>query len=128
LLNALCSEQGCTATAHLACLSHHFVEKQPDYGIIPRGGSCPGCSSYVLWGDILRGCHCRHAEITTTPESEEDDDVAELSNEVPTSVKKASDPPLVGNKKENNGKVKRRVPTKKGWYLLPLLHERYWIN
>ena len=75
----------CDATAHLVCLEHHFSE-QDDFEIAqaPRGGDCPQCSSYVLWGDIMRGCSRRHdwgAAIKRMLDAE-DEDEQELGPEI----------------------------------------------
>ena len=42
------------------CLSEHFLNSQiTNNGLVPRGGICTSCSTYVLWGDIIRGCYRR---------------------------------------------------------------------
>lgn len=49
--------------------------------IIPRGGSCPTCRSYVLWGDIVKGCYRRRAgKAIQEDEDEDDEEVGELSS------------------------------------------------
>ncbi|KAH8112308.1 hypothetical protein DFH11DRAFT_1879370 [Phellopilus nigrolimitatus] len=72
---ALCPAPACSGIAHLSCLARRFLEDEaqsrshatPDApascgsALIPRGGSCPSCSSYVLWGDVVRGCYRRWA-------------------------------------------------------------------
>ena len=25
--------------------------------MLPRGGECPSCTEYVLWGDVIRACY-----------------------------------------------------------------------
>ncbi|KIP10803.1 hypothetical protein PHLGIDRAFT_65067, partial [Phlebiopsis gigantea 11061_1 CR5-6] len=55
---ALCPAPACTSLAHLACLAKHFIlasaasESIPS--LIPRGGPCPSCRTYILWGDVVR--------------------------------------------------------------------------
>jgi len=45
--------------------------------IIPRGGKCPSCHSYTLWGDIIRGCYRRRGGPTQSEkEDDEDEDAA----------------------------------------------------
>lgn len=29
--------------------------------MVPRGGTCPGCGKWTLWGDLVRGCYRRKA-------------------------------------------------------------------
>ncbi|KAI0332172.1 hypothetical protein GY45DRAFT_1247211 [Cubamyces sp. BRFM 1775] len=71
LSTALCPANGCRAVSHLSCLSRRFLELQPSSSsdIIPRGGTCVDCQTYVLWGDIIRGCYRRHKG-GATPEDE----------------------------------------------------------
>ncbi|KAI9060064.1 hypothetical protein FKP32DRAFT_1656902 [Trametes sanguinea] len=59
---ALCPTNACQAVSHLRCLSGHFLSSQPSTSsdIIPRGGTCTACHSYILWGDVIRGCYRRH--------------------------------------------------------------------
>ncbi|KAH9851034.1 hypothetical protein C2E23DRAFT_925964 [Lenzites betulinus] len=58
----LCPAGGCKAVTHLSCLSGDFLARAPtsSSNIIPRGGTCNQCHSYVLWGDVIRGCYRRH--------------------------------------------------------------------
>lgn len=82
---ALCPSSGaCTAVAHLACLSRHFLAHeaaaapasasltasggarasataQPQPPLLPDQGACPTCSTPLRWGDIVRGCYRRKA-------------------------------------------------------------------
>ncbi|KAI8989036.1 hypothetical protein BD414DRAFT_485778 [Trametes punicea] len=62
LTTALCPANACQAVSHLRCLSGHFLAGQlsESSDIIPRGGRCTQCDSYVLWGDVVRGCYRRH--------------------------------------------------------------------
>ncbi|KAL5514722.1 hypothetical protein ACEPAG_2038 [Sanghuangporus baumii] len=60
---ALCPAPACKGTAHLLCLARKFLSEDVDGRgtpkLIPRGGECPTCLRYVLWGDIIRGCYRR---------------------------------------------------------------------
>ena len=61
------------AVSHLSCLSRQFLahEVASTSDIIPRGGQCDTCNTYILWGDIIRGCY-RRREGGATPEADED--------------------------------------------------------
>ncbi|KIK68866.1 hypothetical protein GYMLUDRAFT_67571 [Collybiopsis luxurians FD-317 M1] len=73
LTHALCPHHTCTATAHLLCLSQHFLlQGGPDLPLVPRGGSCPTCSNYVLWGDVVKGCYRRASGGAVSVEEEEE--------------------------------------------------------
>ncbi|EPT01956.1 hypothetical protein FOMPIDRAFT_1119107, partial [Fomitopsis schrenkii] len=60
---ALCPTPSCTATSHLSCLCSDFLKHEhassEGPAIIPRGGECQSCQTYVLWGDVVRGCYRR---------------------------------------------------------------------
>jgi len=56
--------------------------------IIPRGGTCPSCKKYTLWGDIVRGAYRRLKggqkaveeeanELSEEEEGSEDEDLSE---------------------------------------------------
>lgn len=57
----LCPNQSCTAVAHTLCLSEYFLssEQKTTSAFIPRGGHCPVCEIYTLWGDVIRGSYRR---------------------------------------------------------------------
>ncbi|GJE93433.1 structure-specific endonuclease subunit SLX1 [Phanerochaete sordida] len=61
---ALCPAPTCKSLAHLACLAQSFTTSSPPSAhappLVPRGGACPSCSTYVLWGDVVRGCYRVH--------------------------------------------------------------------
>lgn len=40
---------------------------------MPRGGECSSCRTYILWGDVIRGCYRRHAGGKVTLEEEEEE-------------------------------------------------------
>ncbi|KAJ4468332.1 hypothetical protein J3R30DRAFT_3715276 [Lentinula aciculospora] len=64
LTHALCPHHSCNGTAHLLCLSQHFISQNPkdsNAPMVPRGGNCPSCSNFVLWGDVIKGCYRRAA-------------------------------------------------------------------
>ncbi|KAF9070888.1 hypothetical protein BDP27DRAFT_573136 [Rhodocollybia butyracea] len=74
LTNALCPHSSCSATAHLLCLSNLFLAQLggSDAPLVPRGGSCPSCANYVLWGDVVKGCYRRAAGGAVTVEEDEE--------------------------------------------------------
>ena len=49
--------------AHIACLSEHFYTRGPPRAapLIARGSACPTCSTWVSWGDIVKGMYRRKA-------------------------------------------------------------------
>ncbi|KAJ7502827.1 hypothetical protein B0H11DRAFT_1986548 [Mycena galericulata] len=104
LKTTLCPTTGCTAVSHLLCLSDDFLASQTsDTGMIPRGGHCRSCRTYLLWGDIVRGIYRRSAGgALCEPELDGDDDALFLSDidseAIPKSAKargkaKAATPP-----------------------------------
>ncbi|KAK7085779.1 Structure-specific endonuclease subunit SLX1 [Halocaridina rubra] len=55
-----CLQNTCSMTAHVICLAGHMLKDDPPGTIIPLEGSCPTCSSNLLWGDLVRlkrGCY-----------------------------------------------------------------------
>ncbi|KAI5889168.1 uncharacterized protein SCHCODRAFT_02690968 [Schizophyllum commune H4-8] len=74
LTTTLCPTSGCMSTAHLMCLSQDWLAGEPDnQGLIPRGGHCRECKSYVLYGDIIRGSYRRAAGKAVVLEDEEEE-------------------------------------------------------
>jgi structure-specific endonuclease subunit SLX1 len=73
----------CTSTAHLSCLAREFLsDAETPHEMIPRGGRCPSCREYVLWGDVIRGCYRRYAGGTAVepdpdPELQEEAEILE---------------------------------------------------
>ncbi|KAF9039541.1 hypothetical protein BDZ89DRAFT_384828 [Hymenopellis radicata] len=63
---AVCPD--CGMSAHLPCLSARFLGSVER--MIPRGGKCPGCAKYILWGDIVKGIFSR---VGTTQVMDDDD-------------------------------------------------------
>ncbi|KAJ7251825.1 hypothetical protein B0H12DRAFT_1119005 [Mycena haematopus] len=81
LRTTLCPKTGCTAVSHMSCLSEDFLSSQTaDTGMIPRGGRCKSCCTYILWGDIIRGIYRRSAGGALPAEEEGDDDALFLSD------------------------------------------------
>ncbi|KAF9497313.1 hypothetical protein BDN71DRAFT_626328 [Pleurotus eryngii] len=82
LSTSLCPQPSCNGVAHLLCLSQTFLVQQNDRpGFVPRGGTCNSCNTYVLWGDIIRGCYRRSTGETPTEEPEDDDDLREHNHD-----------------------------------------------
>lgn len=59
---SLCPSGDCKAVSHLSCLATDFLSSDhpQSSGLLPRGGNCRSCRSYLLWGDVIRGCYRRH--------------------------------------------------------------------
>ncbi|KZV60185.1 hypothetical protein PENSPDRAFT_594370, partial [Peniophora sp. CONT] len=111
---ALCTNTQCTAVSHLSCLGRRFSAQNPGHlGLVPRGGECPGCGDYVLWGDAVRGCYRRHAGGTAEPESEADDAPAAGDASDPAEGP-TSDEDVLPRKALNKGKAKATASPKKG--------------
>lgn len=110
---ALCTNARCTAVTHLSCLGRHFSAQNPTHlGLVPRGGECPKCGDYVLWGDIVRGCYRRQAGGTAEPESEADDgsDGGAVSSSAGSVASEGEAPP---RKALNKGKAKAIINPRK---------------
>ncbi|KAJ3975412.1 hypothetical protein EV361DRAFT_503113 [Lentinula raphanica] len=72
LTHALCPHHSCEGTAHLLCLSRYFLKQGSAESMVPRGGNCPSCSNFVLWGDIVKGCYRRAAGEAVSVEEDEE--------------------------------------------------------
>ncbi|CAL1710047.1 unnamed protein product [Somion occarium] len=86
LNHALCPSSGCMAVSHLRCLADDFLKSSTSaiVDIIPRGGTCRECHSYVLWGDVIRGCYRRAKDDATAvedPDTEEENERQDLIHE-----------------------------------------------
>ena len=68
----LCPTVACNSVTHISCLSDHFQAQDPLSPIIPRGGTCPTCQTWVSWGDIVKGMYRR--KVGRAIEVEEDHD------------------------------------------------------
>ncbi|KAJ6602178.1 hypothetical protein B0H10DRAFT_2230287 [Mycena sp. CBHHK59/15] len=117
LTTTLCPATACTAVSHLVCLSADFLLSQPpDTGMIPRGGQCRSCHTYVLWGDIIRGMYRRSAGgATCEPEDDGDCDDLFLPDTEPEDLP-APDAPKSA---KTRGKAKAAAPRQR----CPALHE-----
>ncbi|GLB37298.1 putative catalytic subunit of the SLX1-SLX4 structure-specific endonuclease that resolves DNA secondary structures generated during DNA repair and recombination [Lyophyllum shimeji] len=112
---SLCPEPSCTAVSHISCLAKHFLETEPtELAIIPRGGSCPCCNTYILWGDIIRGSYRRMAGGILPKEDElyesDDDPYADATSPrspVKESTKGKVRGPLTRTRKPRETKAKR---------------------
>ncbi|KAF7362092.1 Structure-specific endonuclease subunit SLX1 [Mycena venus] len=108
LKTTLCPTTGCTTVSHLSCLSENFLLSQTsDTGMIPRGGHCRSCRTYVLWGDIIRGMYRRSAGGAILEEEEGDDDALFLSDI-------ESDAALLPKTSKAKGKAKAASPNRRG--------------
>lgn len=73
LSTSICPNSTCTASFHLLCLSTRFLaEGAPSTALLPRGGTCPSCGSYTLWGDVVKASYRRHAGSGMIEEEEEE--------------------------------------------------------
>jgi structure-specific endonuclease subunit SLX1 len=77
--------------------------------IIPRGGQCPSCESYILWGDIVRGIYRRR--VAQDPAAYSSDEEVQDEGYIATSPRKkravkASASPTKASKVKS---TKRRV-------------------
>lgn len=51
----ICSDKLCTATTHLSCLSHQFLDTQGQTdAMLPTIGHCPKCNAKVAWVDLVK--------------------------------------------------------------------------
>lgn len=78
---SLCPSDPCTSVAHLVCLARHFRLSDGTSELIPRGGSCPSCKEYVLWGDIIRACYRRSVGGQGVEEQAEQEEDAEITDD-----------------------------------------------
>ncbi|KAJ6558516.1 hypothetical protein DFH09DRAFT_532818 [Mycena vulgaris] len=124
LNTALCTTTGCTAVSHLLCLSEDFLSSQTlDTGMVPRGGECRSCSTYVLWGDIVRAMYRRSAGGAFL-ELEGDDDALFLSDIEPDAIP-TPDAALPPKSAKARGKAKATAASpKRGRPRLAVLQEQ----
>ncbi|KZV99005.1 hypothetical protein EXIGLDRAFT_726492 [Exidia glandulosa HHB12029] len=87
----VCPTKACTSVSHLVCLATAFTtaEASTSQRILPRGGDCPGCRQYVLWGDIVKGCYRRR--IGKAVQLQEDGETSSPKKRKTATKKKASD-------------------------------------
>ncbi|TFK53002.1 hypothetical protein OE88DRAFT_1330337 [Heliocybe sulcata] len=75
LETALCPHDSCTAMSHLHCLGKDFLSQSVEQVLVPRGGVCNSCKTYVLWGDVVKGCYRRRTDaVVSVPFDDEDED------------------------------------------------------
>ncbi|KAH6914202.1 hypothetical protein BKA70DRAFT_1260717 [Coprinopsis sp. MPI-PUGE-AT-0042] len=101
LETSLCTHGTCDSVSHLKCLSQSFlpppspmpsprsrsrskspsarskskaVLAPPASHFVPRGGPCPSCNTYTLWGEIIKGCYRRQGG-STLPILPDDEDL-----------------------------------------------------
>ncbi|KAG5352191.1 hypothetical protein C0989_003272 [Termitomyces sp. Mn162] len=121
LSTALCPNPSCTATSHITCLSRTFLASDSSStALVPRGGKCPSCNTYTLWGDIIRGSYRRLAGKTSIEIDDDDDDEEEdlpsLSEDEPYASDNERYPELPPTPKRNSTKTtstKTRKPRQK---------------
>lgn len=69
--------------------------------LIPRGGTCPACKLYTLWGDVIRGCYRRFSASTKENGSGMDDaDLKNLGSATPSPVKQKRRKPAGARQKK----------------------------
>ncbi|EPQ51778.1 hypothetical protein GLOTRDRAFT_80778, partial [Gloeophyllum trabeum ATCC 11539] len=80
---ALCPNGECTSVAHLTCLAQDFLSQTEGHAMIPRGGTCRSCHTYVLWGDIIKGCYrLKSGGVGPLPADEDDEERAGAAMDV----------------------------------------------
>lgn len=90
----MCPTPGCHAVSHLLCLSESFLRPtSSNKQVIPRGGECSSCGSYVLWGDVIRGCY-RHKRGAVPQLEDEGDEGDEVEDARATSSDESEAPPF----------------------------------
>jgi len=55
-LYAVCTNEGCEGTGHLACWGRHLLSEEAaeDEPILPRAGHCPKCGGSVRWDEMMK--------------------------------------------------------------------------
>ena len=116
---ALCPSGNCTAISHLSCLAADFLSSDSSRSseLLPRGGNCKSCKSYVLWGDVIRGCYRRHqggkAPELEESDGEEDGAEAEAQSDVPMEDIVPATPVVPAPRKTPRARVARDEIVKK---------------
>ncbi|KAL1721898.1 hypothetical protein EV715DRAFT_270768 [Schizophyllum commune] len=110
LTTTLCPTTGCMSTAHLMCLSQEWLAAEPDnQGLIPRGGHCRDCKSYVLYGDIIRGSYRRAAGKAVVLEDDDEDGNGAEEEEVQEDISEDDgDLPVAGPSRAVRGGLSSR--------------------
>ncbi|KIY71097.1 hypothetical protein CYLTODRAFT_419105 [Cylindrobasidium torrendii FP15055 ss-10] len=78
LSTAVCPN--CRLPSHLPCLASRFLREEDNGSrrMLPRGGTCAGCGSYTLWGDLVRAMFNR---VGSTKAIDDDDREGGISTE-----------------------------------------------
>lgn len=69
----LCVYQDCASISHLRCLAASFLKHEQSSSMVPRGGECPSCGEWTLWGDLIRGCYRRKTGAVSAVAKEAED-------------------------------------------------------
>lgn len=115
---SLCPFGDCKAVSHLSCLATDFLSSDhpQSSGLLPRGGNCRSCRSYVLWGDVIRGCYRRHqgGKVLQLEESDREEGTVEDGAQAdPTEDLIPAKPPHVRIMEDEVVKRSRGRPPKK---------------
>lgn len=142
LTTLLCPHDDCLSISHVRCLSTQFLassnsasansdvafisaptasSKAPSPSVyihqstlIPRGGNCPSCTKYTLWGDLVRGSYRRVlGAAVELPDNDPDKDPAivdgvDLENDLFASDSNESE----GSARGTGGKGKSKAKAK----------------
>lgn len=82
--------------------------------LIPRGGTCPACKTYTLWGDVIRGCYRRFSVSTGEGGSGLDDaDMKNLGSATPSSAKQKRRKPARTRQKKKKA-TSEHIPSEDG--------------
>ncbi|MBW0470245.1 hypothetical protein O181_009960 [Austropuccinia psidii MF-1] len=97
LLYAVCFSSICFMSAHLLCLSKHFLNgaphptsqsSSPPRRVLPDRGFCPACSIDLRWGELIKGCYRRKTgKVTEDCSSQAEDDSPGFDGEDPNEPK-----------------------------------------
>ncbi|KAF9484519.1 hypothetical protein BDN70DRAFT_127777 [Pholiota conissans] len=115
LSTTLCPATGCTATLHLACLAEKFLKEETEtQRMVPRGGKCPSCGNYTLWGDIVRGCFRRlpdtkYPDVASDDMFDDDDDDGKLSESSPKKHKHTASSGRTSTRRRKSRKLKGKA-------------------
>lgn len=59
-LTVVCPHDGCSAVAHLGCMSKRFLRREtPRATIVPSSGTCPRCKRQTQWIDLVKDLSLR---------------------------------------------------------------------
>lgn len=118
---ALCPNHNCEGIAHLLCLAKRFIQEEaagravPEAAgrstLIPRGGECPICQDYVLWGAIIRACYRRTVGSRGKEQVQNDDFDKDPEEEEASDISAGTRKP--GRKDGSSNTAKLQFPVKK---------------